>query len=93
MSTWGLLASSGHFSIIGRRLGGRCGDRLGGGQPYPGTRGAPTGGVSGAMKGRIPARFRSFPWCFQSHASVAVTGKNTLANGFGRGEKELGVSP
>jgi Bacterial extracellular solute-binding protein, family 7 len=50
-----------------------------GGQPYPGTRGAPTGGVSGAKRGRGSARFRSFPWCFQSHASVAVTGKNTLA--------------
>ena len=29
-------------------------------QPHPGTRGAPTGGVSGAKRGRVPARFRSF---------------------------------
>ena len=40
---------------------------------------SPTGGVSEAKRGRVPARFRSFPWCFQSRASVAVTGKNTLA--------------
>ena len=37
--------------------------------------GRSTGGVSGAKRGRVPARFRSFPWCFQSHAFVAVTGK------------------
>ena len=48
-------------------------------QPPPGTRGAPTGGVSGAKRGRVPARFRSFPWCFQSHASVAVTGKKYVS--------------
>ena len=48
-----------------------------------GTRGAPAGGVSGAKRGRVPARFRSFPWCFKVMRPWLSQGKNTLPGGRG----------
>ena len=47
-------------------------------------RGRP-GACRGAKKGRVPARFRSFPWCFQSRASVAVTGEKYVSEQRSRG--------
>jgi hypothetical protein len=51
----------------------------GGGQPYPGTRGDPTGGVSEAKR-RVPARSRSFPCAFKVMRPWLSQGKNMLAN-------------
>jgi hypothetical protein len=41
---------------------------------------APTAVVSGAKRGRVPARFRSFPGAFKVMRPWLSQGQNTLAN-------------